>query len=68
LKPAIAVSTFALVETASAGSRANRVGSFDDQQRLVAIDQVDRLQFAFEMGGELFALELHARRPLLGSG
>jgi hypothetical protein len=63
LKPAIAGEHFALVEAAPARRGANRVGRFDDQQRLVAIDQVDRLQLAFEMRRELFALELHSPLP-----
>jgi hypothetical protein len=53
----------ALVEALATGGGPDRVGRLDDQQGLVTVDEIDRLQFAGEMGGQLFALELHARQP-----
>ncbi|EXI65527.1 MAG: hypothetical protein AW07_04688 [Candidatus Accumulibacter sp. SK-11] len=53
----------AFVEALTAGGSADRVGSLDDQQRFVAVYEINRLQITREVGGQLFALELHTRKP-----
>ena len=42
-----------------AGGGADGVGGLDDVQRFVAMDEVDRLELALEVGGQLLALQLH---------
>ena len=51
----------ALVETLPPGRGADGIGSFDDEQRFVAVNDVNRLQLAFEVGCELLTLEQHRR-------
>lgn len=58
LNPAIAVITSRFAKPLQARRRTDRVGGLDDQQRLVAIDDIDRLQLV-RMGRQLLAPELH---------
>ena len=49
----------ALGRAGRARRRADRVAGLERQQRLVAVDDVERLRAALQMRGELFEPELH---------
>ena len=57
---------FAFVKPLAPRCGADRVGRFDDQERLIAIDDIDRLQLAFEVRRQLIAAQLHAFSLLPG--
>jgi hypothetical protein len=56
----------ALVAAAPARGLANLVGGFEQQQRFIAADQIDRLHLALQMAGKLLEAQLHGRQ-LAGS-
>ena len=65
-EPGLDDEDFALVVTGLARGRANRVARLDREQRLVAVDDVDRRERALEMRGKLVQAKFHDRcRPAL---